>query len=85
MENKTVVIREYNDQYEALMVADQLKSAGVDCFISNDNLNNNNPLIMVLPVNIQLHVFEKDVDLANSILLDIEDGQEDGNIEEIED
>jgi len=83
MSENTTVIREFADQYEALMMADQLKSAGIECFISNDNLNNINPLIMVLPIKIQLHVFEKDVELANSILQDFEDQEEDGNMEEI--
>jgi hypothetical protein len=84
MSENTTVIREFADQFEALMMADQLKSAGIECFISNDNLNNNNPLIMALPIKILLHVFEKDVELANSILQDFEDQEEDGDMEEIQ-
>ncbi len=72
MSNNTVVIREFNEQFEALMYADQLKSTGIECFISNDNLNNINPLIMVIPTTIQLHVFENDVEIANAILQDFE-------------
>lgn len=73
MNDNTIILREFNDQFAALMVADQLKSAGVECFLSNDNLYNNNQLIMVLPTIVYLHIFEKDADLANSILEEIED------------
>ncbi|MEI6349232.1 MAG: DUF2007 domain-containing protein [Bacteroidota bacterium] len=72
MNDNTIILREFNDQYAALMVSDQLKSAGVECFLSNDNLYNNNQLIMVLPTIVYLHIFEKDLELANSILLEIE-------------
>jgi hypothetical protein len=73
MNDNTIILREFNDQFAALMVADQLKSAGVECFLSNDNLYNNNQLIMVLPTIVYLHIFEKDADLAKSILEEIED------------
>ncbi len=66
------MIREFNEQYEALMYADQLKSAGINCFLSNDNLSNINPLFMVIPTSIQLHVFENDVEIANAILQDMD-------------
>jgi hypothetical protein len=72
MNDNTITLREYNDQFEALMVSDQLKSAGVECFLTNDNLYNNNQLIMVLPTIVYLHIFEKDLELANSILQEIE-------------
>ena len=72
MNDNTITLREYNNQFEALMVSDQLKSAGVECFLTNDNLFNNNQLIMVLPTIVYLHIFEKDLELANSILLEIE-------------
>jgi len=75
MNDNTLILREFNDQFEALMVADQLKSAGVECFLSNDNLYNNNQLIMVLPTIVALHIFEKDLELANSILEEIENGR----------
>jgi hypothetical protein len=72
MNDNTITLRKYNDQFEALMVSDQLKSAGVECFLTNDNLYNNNQLIMVLPTIVYLHIFEKDLELANSILQEIE-------------
>lgn len=72
MNDNTVVIREFNEQFEALMYADQLKSAGIDCFLSNDNLNNINPMIMVIPTAVYLHVFEKDLEQANAILQDMD-------------
>jgi hypothetical protein len=72
MNENTIILREFNDQFVALMVADQLKSAGVECFLSNDNLYNNNQLIMVLPTIVYLHIFEKDLELANSILQEID-------------
>lgn len=75
MNDNTLILREFNDQFEALMVADQLKSAGVECFLSNDNLYNNNQLIMVLPTIVALHIFEKDLKLANLILEEIENGR----------
>ncbi len=72
MSENTVVIREFSDQYRALMVVDQLKSAGIECFLSNDNLNHTNTMILALPVEVQLHVFEKDLDEATALLVDIE-------------
>lgn len=81
MNDNTLILREFNDQFEALMFADQLKSAGVECFLSNDNLYNNNQLIMVLPTIVALHIFEKDLELANSILEEIEKPEGfDGNL-----
>jgi len=69
-QDKTISIKEFDNSVEAAIVEGMLKANGIDCYLTNTN----NQYVMPFGSNklsgICLYVFEKDKDLALSLIGD---------------
>lgn len=81
-EDKLVIVRAYNFQHEALVDKAKLDSAGIDCFLKNDNMEIIQPFFTQSKGGIKLMIWEKDAETALEILNDIPEPSE--NTEEQE-
>jgi len=79
--DKIVVFKTFYNPMEADIVRARLEDSGVHCFLTDTNMITVNPLYTQALGGIKLHMFEKDVPLANSIL---EEEIEEIPLEEIE-
>ncbi|MFH0867417.1 MAG: DUF2007 domain-containing protein [Bacteroidota bacterium] len=71
-ENDTlIVIRAYNFQHEALIDKAKLDSAGIDCFLKNDNMEIIQPFFSQSEGGIKLMVMSNDATAALEVLNDI--------------
>ncbi|MBB5438269.1 hypothetical protein HDC92_001944 [Pedobacter sp. AK017] len=68
--DKIVVFETYYNPIEANIVKARLIDSGVQCFLSDENTITINPLYTQALGGVKLHLFEKDVELARSILQD---------------
>ncbi|AMP98268.1 hypothetical protein AY601_1350 [Pedobacter cryoconitis] len=66
--DKIVVFETYYNPIEANIVKSRLMDADIQCFLSDENTITLNPLYTQALGGVKLHLFEKDVDLARSIL-----------------
>ena len=62
------IIRQYRDQAEALIARSVLESAGIVCFLRNENTIRNDWLISNLLGGIRLQVADRDVNAAEAVL-----------------
>lgn len=68
--DKIVVFETFYNPIEANIVKARLIDSGVQCFLSDENTITINPLYTQALGGVKLHLFEKDVELARSILQD---------------
>jgi len=68
--DKIIVFQTYYNPIEANIVKSRLLDSGVQCFLSDENTITINPLYTQALGGVKLHLFEKDVELAKSILED---------------
>ena len=68
--DKIVAVRAYNFQHEALVDKAKLDSAGIDCFLKNDNMEIIQPFFRQSTGGIKLMIWEKDSETALEILND---------------
>jgi hypothetical protein len=68
--DKIVVFETYYNPIEANIIKSRLMDSGVQCFLSDENMITINPLYTQALGGIKLHLFEKDVNTARSILQD---------------
>lgn len=66
--DKIVVLDTFYNPIEANIVKARLLDSGVQCFLSDENSITINPLYTQALGGVKLHVFERDVALAKSIL-----------------
>lgn len=69
-EDKIIVVRAYNFQHEALVDKAKLDSAGIDCFLKNDNMEIIQPFFTQSQGGIKLMIWEKDAETALEVLDD---------------
>ena len=81
-EDKIIVVRAYDFQHEALVDKAKLDSAGIDCFLKNDNMEIIKPFFTQSTGGIKLMLLEKDAETALEILND--HPEQSGNTEEQE-
>jgi hypothetical protein len=67
---KIIVFSSYYNPIEANIVKTRLIDSGVHCFLSGENTITVNPLYNQALGGVKLHIFEKDAELARSILQD---------------
>ena len=77
-----IVIRAFNFQHEALVDKAKLDSAGIDCFLKNDNMEIIQPFFSQSTGGIKLKIYEKEAETALEILKDFPETTE--NTEEQE-
>ncbi len=77
-----IAIRAYNFQHEALIDKAKLDSAGIDCFLKNDNMEIIQPFFTQSEGGIKLMVRQSDAGAALEVLNDIHEQGE--NIQEEE-
>lgn len=83
-ENDTIiVIRAYNFQHEAFIDKAKLDSAGIDCFLKNDNMEIIQPFFTQSADGIKLMVWQNDSVAALEILNDIPEPGENTEEQEI--
>jgi hypothetical protein len=68
--DKIVVFETYYNPIEANIVKARLMDSGVQCFLSDENTITINPLYTQALGGVKLHLFERDVETAKSILQD---------------
>lgn len=68
--DKIVVFETYYNPIEANIVKARLIDSGVQCFLSDENTITINPLYTQALGGVKLHLFERDVETAKSILQD---------------
>lgn len=66
--DKIVVFETYYNPIEANIIKSKLMDADIQCFLTDENIITLNPLYTQALGGVKLHLFEKDVDLARSIL-----------------
>ena len=66
--DKIVVFETFYNPIEANIVKARLIDGGVQCFLSDENSITINPLYTQALGGVKLHLFEKDIELAESIL-----------------
>lgn len=66
--DKIVVFETFYNPIEANIVKSRLMDADIQCFLSDENTIIMNPLYTQALGGVKLHLFERDVDLARSIL-----------------
>ncbi|HOH96509.1 MAG TPA: DUF2007 domain-containing protein [Candidatus Enterocola sp.] len=65
--DRTIVIKNYDNLALAHYEKSVIEDAGIDCFISGDNMAQ--PFTMFAPIGgIKLHIYEKDAEKALEIL-----------------
>jgi hypothetical protein len=83
-ENETlIVLRAYNFQHEAMIDKAKLDSAGIDCFLKNDNMEIIQPFFSQSAGGIKLMVMSHDAVAALEILNDIPEPEENTEEKEI--
>lgn len=82
-EDKLFIIRAYNFQHEALIDKAKLDSAGIDCFLKNDNMEIIQPFFTQSQGGIKLVIWEKDAETALEILNDHPEQSENTEEQEI--
>lgn len=70
--DKIIVFETYYNPIEANIIKGRLMDSGVQCFLSDENVITINPLYTQALGGVKLHLFEKDVETARSILQDEE-------------
>ena len=68
--DKIIVFETFYNPIEANIVKSRLLDSGVQCFLSDENTITINPLYTQALGGVKLHLFEKDIELAKSILED---------------
>lgn len=68
--DKIVVFETYYNPIEANIVKARLIDSGVQCFLSDENTITINPLYTQALGGVKLHLFERDVAMAKTILQD---------------
>lgn len=68
--DKIVVFQTFYNPIEANIVKSRLIDAGIQCFLSDENTITINPLYTQALGGVKLHLFERDVEDAKSILKD---------------
>lgn len=68
--DKIIVFETFYNPIEANIVKARLMDSGVQCFLSDENTVTINPLYTQAIGGVKLHIFEKDIPLAQSILQD---------------
>lgn len=68
--DKIIVLTTFYNPIEANIVKARLLDSGVQCFLSDENSITLNPLYTQAYGGVRLHVFEKDIPMAKSILQD---------------
>ena len=66
--DKIIVFETFYNPIEANIVKARLMDSGVQCFLSDENTITLNPLYTQALGGVKLHLFEKDAELARSIL-----------------
>lgn len=66
--DKIVIYQTFVDPINANIVKGLINSHGIECYLSDENIIAVNPLYAQAVGGIKLHVFEKDIELVNSIL-----------------
>jgi len=66
--DKIIAFETFYNPIEANIVKARLLDSGVQCFLSDENTITINPLYTQALGGVKLHLFEKDVELAKSIL-----------------
>lgn len=66
--DRIVVFQTFSDTLQANIVKGLLCSHGIECFLSDENIVNLNPLYNVAVGGIKLNVFEKDIQCISEIL-----------------
>lgn len=78
-----IIIRAYNFQHEALIDKAKLDSAGIDCFLKNDNMEIIQPFFSQTAGGIKLMVMSNDSVDALEILNDVPEPGENTDEQEI--
>lgn len=68
--DKIVVFETYYNPIEASIVKERLIDSGIQCFLTDENTITVNPLYNQALGGVRLHLFERDVTAARSILQD---------------
>jgi len=68
--DKIVIFETYYNPIEASIVKERLIDSGIQCFLSDEHTIAVNPLYNQALGGVKLHLFERDVDAARSILQD---------------
>ncbi|WP_316793544.1 putative signal transducing protein [Pedobacter frigoris] len=68
--DKIVVFETYYNPIEASIVKERLIDSGIQCFLSDENTITINPLYNQALGGVRLHMFERDIAAARSILQD---------------
>jgi hypothetical protein len=68
MEDKIIVFKRFGSAIDANLAKTKLDANGIPCFLSDENLANLYPTQNLLAIGVGLHLFEKDVPLAEEIL-----------------
>lgn len=68
--DKIVIFETYYNPIEASIVKERLIDSGIQCFLSDENTITINPLYNQALGGVKLHLFERDVAAARSILQD---------------
>jgi hypothetical protein len=66
--DKIIVFKRFQNAIEANIAKTKLDANGIPCFLSDENLANLYPTQNLLAIGVRLHLFEKDVSLAEEIL-----------------
>lgn len=66
--DKIVVFKRFENPIEASIIKAKLDAHGIPCFLTDENLANLYPLPNFTGLHVRLHLFEKDVSLAEEIL-----------------
>ncbi len=67
-EDRIVVFREFDNAIQANIIKTKLDAFDIPCFLTEENLSNLYPSLAILSIGVRLHVFQKDLDQANTIL-----------------
>ncbi|HEY3430530.1 MAG TPA: DUF2007 domain-containing protein [Cyclobacteriaceae bacterium] len=69
-QDEIVVYRRFENAIDANIIKTKLDANGIPCFLTEENLANLYPLQNFLPMGVRLHLFARDVDWANSVLIE---------------
>lgn len=66
--DKIVVFETFYNPIEANIIKSRLMDSGIQCFLSDEHMLSINPLYTQALGGVKLHLFERDVELAKSVL-----------------
>jgi hypothetical protein len=66
--DKIIVFKRFENPIEASIIKAKLDAHGIPCFLTDENLANLYPLPNFTGLHVRLHLFAKDVTLAEEIL-----------------